>query len=1062
MKAENEKTIETRMDQYLTLAIDNFFGPFGIFYRPNKEQTVDSIRVVTKGRADTSVGRVVIEFKQPRTLKSSKDKESALEQIWGYVDGFNEAGEEKTFAMVTDGSQACICLQDGERRDNGNFSALSVAHLERLIIALVGSGQKSLTSRNLVKDFAETADSPARTLAQSLMHTLEDTHGKTTKGTMLLAEWKHLFRLSHDDESKQPDIIARRKSLERYFRIDICDVASEYMALFSLQTAYAVILKVLSFKAISDIRYDGQLMQFSELITSDSENLRFRMEELESGTSIRQYGIHNLLEGDYFSWYVNEDHWDHQIAESISNISSILNEYQTTTVFSSAHSTQDLFKNLYQQMIPAEVRHSLGEYYTPEWLATRTIERSLSLLPLVRANSRWRGLDPTCGSGTFITAMIKKVAHECEERGLSPSQSVREITSRVVGIDLNPLAALTARVNYFLNVSMFLDNDTNVTIPIYCGDAAYIPQVVEIEGVEFIEYSIDTELRPINIRFPAEGVSNVSNFIDIMAEIEMDIVLKDECSAFSHLVTFLDDSGVSVGKTVQDEISSLVDTLIEFEANNWNGIWSRVIANYVATAMLGQYDVVVGNPPWVDWKSLPSSYRDRVKSLDVASSIFSGDNYVGGINLNIAALICTTSAAKWLSSDGVLGMLMPDTFLKQRTYEGFRKLAISDAETASIVAIDDWSLAGKPFSPVSQKFLGYFISKSSGRTASSIPVIRYKTKERGLKTSIEKLDLEKSFSFDELVASRVSQDGNRTNYVICESGEMETFKKMGSGESQYVGREGMRFFPLELLVFKLVDYDSRRSLVEVENVQNPRSRHRVPKGRWKFERDSLRPLIRSADIRPYFVSWNGTLAPFPFDSNKSTRTAVDIKTMRSRWPKLFEYFVRHRDVFVSQSNFTSRLVAKNAPFYSIARSGDYSFAPRYVVFRATGKSMAAVVESIDTPWGKVLPAFQDHAPFIAQRPDGSFLGEDEADYICGILNCDIVRSYAAVSADSRSMPITPRYALPLFGDPRVVDLQREIARASRNAKQDCSSADIVNLSNSEISELYLRMLDQLV
>jgi len=236
---------------------------------------------------------------------------------------------------------------------------------------------------------------------------------------MLLAEWKHLFRLSHDDESKQPDIIARRKSLERYFRIDICDVASEYMALFSLQTAYAVILKVLSFKAISDIRYDGQLMQFSELITSDSENLRFRMEELESGTSIRQYGIHNLLEGDYFSWYVNEDHWDHQIAESISNISSILNEYQTTTVFSSAHSTQDLFKNLYQQMIPAEVRHSLGEYYTPEWLATRTIERSLSLLPLVRANSRWRGLDPTCGSGTFITAMIKKVAHECEERGLS-------------------------------------------------------------------------------------------------------------------------------------------------------------------------------------------------------------------------------------------------------------------------------------------------------------------------------------------------------------------------------------------------------------------------------------------------------------------------------------------------------------------------------------------------------------------------------------------------------------------------------------------------------------------
>ena len=37
------------------------------------------------------------------------------------------------------------------------------------------------------------------------------------------------------------------------------------------------------------------------------------------------------------------------------------------------HTTRDLLKKLYQKLMPKELRHNLGEYYTPDWLAERLL-----------------------------------------------------------------------------------------------------------------------------------------------------------------------------------------------------------------------------------------------------------------------------------------------------------------------------------------------------------------------------------------------------------------------------------------------------------------------------------------------------------------------------------------------------------------------------------------------------------------------------------------------------------------------------------------------------------------
>ncbi len=64
----------------------------------------------------------------------------------------------------------------------------------------------------------------------------------------------------------------------------------------------------------------------------------------------------------------------------------------------------DLLKSLHHSLFPRAIRHHLGEYYTPDWLAEH-------LLDQLEFDGRTPGrlLDPACGSGTFLMAAIRRI-----------------------------------------------------------------------------------------------------------------------------------------------------------------------------------------------------------------------------------------------------------------------------------------------------------------------------------------------------------------------------------------------------------------------------------------------------------------------------------------------------------------------------------------------------------------------------------------------------------------------------------------------------------------------------
>jgi len=94
------------------------------------------------------------------------------------------------------------------------------------------------------------------------------------------------------------------------------------------------------------------------------------------GWPFNEYGIRNFLEGDFFGWYLAT--WEKEVEAAVRELVMRLAEYDPGTLELAPENARDLLKKLYHLLLPREIRHDLGEYYTPDWLAERLIRQTLS------------------------------------------------------------------------------------------------------------------------------------------------------------------------------------------------------------------------------------------------------------------------------------------------------------------------------------------------------------------------------------------------------------------------------------------------------------------------------------------------------------------------------------------------------------------------------------------------------------------------------------------------------------------------------------------------------------
>lgn len=1046
--ADNESSIVSIFEIELFSLINEFFS---LKYFPEKERQISTIRHVSKGRIDSKIGALIIEYKHHSKLKTENQRDVASSQLSNYLTSLNNEESTEYIGILTDGIQCKIITIEFGHIHEGAFEKISFRHLDRIIKSIILLEKVALTPKNLVKDFCGSDQNISKDLSICLFKTLKTS--ATGRSIMLFNEWKELFRLAHDDNSKQKAIEERRKSLEEYINYNLRSNEDEYLALYAIQTTYAIIVKIIAFKVISKIRFNKSLNRFDTLSEADFNTLRYQMNSLEEGAIFRTLGIGNLLEGDFFAWYCSSNQWSDQIGALVQEIFKILVPYEDKALFQGGENVQDLFRELFMKIIPDKVRHSLGEFYTPSWLADNLIRESIELSPV---KENWTALDPCAGSGTFVTILIKHVLLEASN--LSNEEKLKAVLTRVKGIDLNPLAVLTSRINYFINISHLISEEDEFEIPIYLGDSSYVPTTVFIDDVECVNYSIRTIKGHINIDIPKSAISDASLFSRTMTSIEQDIHNLDADGIHQKISSITNENELTA--EISRRIRLLADQFVDLEKNEWNGIWARIVTNFLTTSNLGKFDLVVGNPPWIDWKNLPTGYRERVKSICIDRHLFSGDSITGGINLNICALISNVSATNWLKTNGVLAFLMPQTIIFQQTYEGFRKLIVDDSSNLYFQQFFDWTKSGNPFHPVTHKFLTFFLSRKQVDYNKGVPV-KYYIKNKGfdLRNYRNVTDfglLKDVFTESDAFAGQCIENTSIFSYGKDEK-SLRDFSKI-SGTSFYIGRDGIDFYPQELYMLSIdKDFPISSKRVFVKNFQNPRATHRISETTVPIETKYLFPLVRSVEIDRFHIKDHSYVVPFPYDE-RNMRAPVGLKDLTKDSPLLANFLYQFKGLFSAKTDYNKKIIGEkhSSEFYALTRVGEYTFGKNFVVFRKDTKWCSAVISSIETEWGEVKPPrFQSHAVYISQNKSGDYINLQEAHFICAIFNAPLTAEFITNSSDGRSYKVRPPVFIPLFDENDTI--HKELSELSVAAHKNYADKREIDRIDKRLNELVVQL-----
>lgn len=1032
----------------------------------NKETALDNIQHIfystktSKGRLDAVVNKLVIEYKHHTKLKTKKHIQSAIMQVTEYLQALYNLKNEQYNAILTDGLHICyfVCQPNGEV-EHSSLTDLCAKDVDLIVNSIVSNDAKKFEAKNITNDFSISVQysTSSKQLAIALYDLLKK--HSTDKTRMLYAEWMNLMHLSlNDDKGKSNDIEKRRKDLSLIFSDNINDAQGEYQALYALQTTYAIIVKLFACRVVDRIEFNKDSESFANLTNLSPDELQKVLQKIEDGYSYRSNNISNFLEGDYFSWYSDPKQWTTTLWQHIKDAIGQIELYSTYSLNIKYHPI-DIFKDLYMGIIPKSIRHSMGEYFTPYWLADYVVTRGLEHIK----NKHWKAIDPCCGSGIFVLALIKHIVGErkiIEMSETEKSDIIQQITSRVYGVDINPLSVLSARVGYYLALLPF-GKIESLDLPIYLGDSAIIPTEITIDSIPCYKYVISTEKIPIEVVLPIEFVQS-SQFVETMNDLQA-LVNSNEKILFEALMEKMPPKASS-SIELRFKLEQLAVTLNKLYINQWDGIWVRIITNFMLIARLKNIDFIVGNPPWVKWEHLPANYANRIKQTCDIQHIFSSDGgQYGGTQLNICALIANMTAKNWLSEDGMLAFLMPDSIMSQNSYEGFRNFYIdyNKGERLYLQFLDKFEAPLRPFryedSFVSQDFNTYYFArkKMDYTTQHGVPVSIVSRQTKVSDEIINDLDsYTQAQHYLTFTESKAVQLSNSTAFTYL-SNEFDFSLLIGKSAYQY--RTGVEFTPQELYMLCNANKSTKIGFHRFTNKKFARSKYLVtsPLDGWDLPTKYIYPIVTSPNITPFHYVQNEEYAIIPYNK-EDTKKPIGEKDLFTNQKELYLYLTTHKNIIDQQSE-KSKQMHRGEEFYALSKIGKYTFAPSIVAARDNTYFCASVIKQTKTNWGEIKDTIcVKHTIIISMTNDNRFITEDEAYYICGILNATIVNKYIHSSFKSNGISLKKsQLYLPEYDTKNRIHTQ--IANLSRNISINEASKSEIQIVRDKISELYIEM-----
>ena len=382
-----------------------------------------------------------------------------------------------------------------------------------------------------------------------------------------------------------------------------------------------------------------------------------------NGNYFSRKNLPNLVEPDFFSWSLDTGEVDNFIG-FLSKLEGYL------AIFSLRDIREDILKELYQELVDPESRHSLGEYYTPDWLAELTLDAI--------GYKKGRLLDPSCGSATFLFEAVKSKRRQ----GLAGKKLLEDSLSSLIGIDVHPLAVMMSKANMLLALSKEIKAyKKEVYFQIYLSDTLMTAQDVKTRCINIPVSKSESFLIPL------QTIEREKN-----RELSLDNII-DRLSSFAHKVA----TGIKFSDAFEGLQSTVLAGLSDGELFFWkqnlkllanlikhkrNSIWPYILKNAYRPIYLSldKVDYVVGNPPWLAYRYIKDdAYKSRVKELTFELGLLDKKDNKLFTQMDTSTVFFRYCQREFLKDKGTLAFVMPKTtILPSKQHIPFQKQGISE------------------------------------------------------------------------------------------------------------------------------------------------------------------------------------------------------------------------------------------------------------------------------------------------------------------------------------------------------------------------------------------------
>jgi hypothetical protein len=584
-----------------------------------------------RGSADTLYNKIIIEYEN--NLKLTLDH--AKEQLAGYLLGQLRSGEGYHFTLIaSDFINWKVFAPDVSCLDR-----IETLQEHELILNEVKSASFVLTEKNLeefyywIDRFLFKEEKQRATLKR-----IEEAFGY--QSNIFIESFRELSKW-FNEAKKFGEVQVSYEQWSKFLSIAYGSFDARDNV-FLIHTYLSVFSKMLAYSVLSNDDY-----------IDDKE-----MRAILDGSKFYEYNIRNFVDNDFFHW-VNTERSFNNLKKVFRLIAQEISNFEFDNV------DEDILKGVYQELIDIDTRHSLGEYYTPDWLCERIVkEFDFSKTDKI--------LDPACGSGSFLRAAIHRI------KELNPGVTVEELNEQIYGIDIHPLSVQIAKTTLLLALGKEIINAKKpVYLNIILANTLLAPEGVQnLFGNEF-QLNIDKEKYHLTTQI-LEDVKLFDEALGICDDLaEQTMGKKKETEEVfenifrKHFAKNGNRSGAN--KQVIESFYKIYAGLKAVKEKGRDSIWKFIVQNlYKPYFFAGKFDYVIGNPPWFtyssirneDYQNILNALADKYEVKPVKVANFS--------HLEIAAIFMAYCSSYFLNEYGQIAFVLPRSFFSADHHDNTR------------------------------------------------------------------------------------------------------------------------------------------------------------------------------------------------------------------------------------------------------------------------------------------------------------------------------------------------------------------------------------------------------